>query len=75
MESRPGRNAGGGGEGRVTTPDQAGLAFSLANSAGGGTDRFSSREGARSSTATGGVFLLRVDVEGEVCRRLVETCF
>lgn len=41
--------------------------FSLANSIGaGGTDRFSSRDGDRPGTSQGGVFLLRVDVEGEV---------
>ena len=37
------------------------------NSTGGGdTDRFSSRGGDTSSTGQGGVFLLRVDLEGEV---------
>lgn len=64
---------GAGGKGRGTGfPGQsqaqgAGQTFSVANSAGGGTDRLSSR-GDRPGTAAGGEFFLRVDVEGEVGR-------
>lgn len=65
-----GGRGGGQWQGGVSSPSQsAGQAagFSLANSAGaGGTDRFSSRGGDRPGTGQGGVFLLRVGVEGEV---------
>lgn len=66
------RGAGGGGQGSAGPPSQnagqtVGQSTSLTHSSGaGGTDRFSSRGGDRPSNGQAGVFLLRVDVEGEV---------
>lgn len=57
----------GQGQGQGQDQDHgAGHAFSVANSAGGGTDRSSTRGGDRPDTAAGMDFFLRMDVEGEV---------
>lgn len=70
VASRGTGGGGRGGQGGVSSPSQSAsqaAGFSLTNSAGaGGTDRFSSRGGDRPGTAQAVVFLLRMDVEGEV---------
>ncbi len=74
LEPRPGHTASrggeaGGGERRGHAPPGPGVGqrSSLANSTGGGdTERFSTRGRGTPGADQGGVFLLRVDLEGEV---------